>query len=282
MALTAARSVTKARSLGAPLPHVPELAALYEGEFRFTPRRGEVTMIAGMPGSQKSGFALFLAARMGLPTLYFCADMAQHTAITRLAATMTGDDKRTVADGIKGDGAGYYEDAVSDIDIRFCYDPNPDMGTITGELDAWVEGWDEYPALIVVDNLLDVIPPAGDSEHAAYKAILLEIKSMARLTGAAVLILHHMSESAGDPAKPAPRDKILGKVAQTPENVLSIAVDGDEFRVSVVKQREGPTDAKASRWVSFKVEFARNRFVPWVPLDEHVAGVVADYWRGVR
>lgn len=279
MALTAARSVTKARKLGEPLPHVPELDDLYR---TFTFRRGEVTMIAGMPGSQKSGFTLWLAAQMRVPTLYFCADMAQHSAVTRLAALMSGHDKTTVAAGIHNGGEGYYEDAVADLDMRFCYDPNPDMGTIEGEVNAWVEGWDEYPQLIVVDNLLDVIPPAGDSEHAAYKAILLELKSWSRLTGAAVFVLHHMSEAGGDPTRPAPRKAILGKVAQTPENVLSVACDGDEFRVAVVKQRDGQSDPSAETWTPFRVDYGRNMFSRVVPLADVVSEAVTEYWRNVR
>src|SRR5690606_39794939 len=86
--LTATRSLTKHVKGNSELPRVPELEPLYK--FGAVPRHGEVIMIVGRSGSQKSGFALFWTAKMGLPTLYCSADMSGFTASSRLASIQTG------------------------------------------------------------------------------------------------------------------------------------------------------------------------------------------------
>lgn len=263
--LSATRALARAKQTGVPLPEIGALHDLYEGFYRFRPRGGEVTMIAGQPGSQKSGFALYLAgqyATKGLSCLYVSADMAQHTATTRLVASITGHTTETVSKGLAAGGEDYYAELLADVPVRFMFNPNPDFGDIQEELDAWVELWDEYPRVIVLDNLLDIVPSAGDNEFTGYKSVLLDAKTLARETGAAIFILHHMSETGTDPTKPAPRKSLMGKVSQTPENVLSVAMNDDltEFRIAVVKQRSGPSDATAQTTVTLGVHPERNQF----------------------
>lgn len=259
MALTAARSLTHGRTAGAPLPYVPELDTLFNGHFKFRFRQSELTMIAGQPGSQKSGFTLWYASRLNIPTLYFSADSSSYTASTRLAAAYTGHTTEQVGKGLREGADGYYEAVLDESPIRFCYDPNPTYATIEQEVTAWVELFDSFPQLIVVDNLMDVVG-AGESEFQANKDVLLELKTIARSTGACVIVLHHMSESGTDPSKPAPRKAVMGKVNQTPENILSVALDGDVFMVSVVKHRSGPGDATGQRFERLLCRPERNRF----------------------
>lgn len=280
--LNAARAVAKSRETGTPLPEVPALADMHDGWFRFRPRGGQVTMIAGQPGSQKSGLALWWAAMMNVPTLYFSADLAAHTAITRVASAITGDTSETVARGLNQGGEAYYAEQLSGLNIHFVFDPNPTSMVIKQELDAWVEMWDTWPRLIVVDNLMDVVPEVGDNEYSGYKQVLLEAKTVARLTGAAVFILHHMQEGSYDPHWPAPRKALQGKVSQTPENILSVAVaeDPELFRWTLVKQRSGPSDPAATKDKvgQLRVDPSRNTFERWVPLDP-VRQHVEAYWR---
>lgn len=260
--LSATRSLQKAKEGSVPLPEIGALIDLYTGHFRFRPRCGEVTMIAGQPGSQKSGFILWLASQLGLPTWYLSADMAQHTATERLAAAATGHTTEEVAEGLQQGEEAFYSDAIPEA-FRFCFNPNPDADDIAGEMEAWVEAWDSYPRIIVLDNLLDIVPSSGENEYAGYKSILLDAKTLARETGAAVFILHHMSEAGTDPNYPAPRKALQGKVSQTPENILSVALCGDEFRVSVVKHRNGPGDASGKNYVSLRAKPECNQFERW-------------------
>jgi hypothetical protein len=237
-------------------------------------------MIASQSGSQKSGFALYIAAMLNLPTWYLSADMAQHTASTRLVAALSGDATETVSAGLTAGAEDYYADYLDGNRVRFCFNPNPDSHDIAEEMDAWVEAWDSYPRLIVLDNLLDIIPSSGADEYSGYKSVLLDAKTLARTTGACVLILHHMSESTSDPFLPAAKKSLMGKVSQSPENVLSIAIgeDPSEFRVSVVKQRSGPSDASGRKYERLRVFPERNCFERWSEPDP-MKVAAAKFWK---
>lgn len=269
--LTASRAVAKARQTGTPLPLLPELETLHHGYYKFVFRGSEQTMIVGQPGSQKSGWALWLLsqwAKSGITGLYVSADMAQHTATTRLAAAITGHTTETVSKGLRAGAEDYYADALAELPIRFMFNPNPTFGDILDEVDAWVEVWDEYPQVIILDNLLDIYATSGDNEFTGYKSILLDAKTLARETGACVLILHHASEGASDPTKPPPRKAVMGKVSQTPENVISVAIGDDptDFKLAVVKQRSGPSDATAQHIEHLRVHPERNRFERFIDI----------------
>src|SRR5690606_18629862 len=122
--LTASRALTAKGHIGEPLPALPVLADLHGPAWEYRPRGGHVAMVGGQPGSQKSGFALHLAGeygKLGVPTLYFSADMDQHTAVTRLAASLTGDKTRDVAEGIESGNGAYYSDALTGANVRFVF-----------------------------------------------------------------------------------------------------------------------------------------------------------------
>lgn len=261
--LSARRALRRSKDTGKPLPRIEVFRDLYEGPFEFWPRGGEITVVAGHSGAFKSGLVLYWIAHFGVSALYVSADMAQHTAITRLVAALSGDTTKNVRKGLDRGAEDFYAEYVDDLPVRFTFNPNPDFADIQAEVDAWVETWDEYPQVIVLDNLMDIVPSAGDSEWSGYKAVLLDAKTLARETGAAVFVMHHASEDGTDSRYPAPKKKLLGKVSQTPENILSIAKEGNEFRVSVVKHRSGPDDPTGETYVTFRVFPESNTFAPW-------------------
>lgn len=205
-------------------------------------------MIAGIPGTGKSAFVMWWVAQMNLRTLYFSADMAPHTATARLVAIQTGDpvskikqeriDETPLAD--------FYADSVSTSNIQFCFDANPRLEDIGIELDAYVEVWDCYPEVIVIDNLLNV---EGSFDMQGQSGILSELHRCARVTGAAIIVLHHASEAGlKSPFEPTAREKVQNKVTQYPEITMTVAYNNqtDEFGIAVVKNRDGQSDASAS------------------------------------
>ena len=258
------RAIRRSRRLGAPLPEVEAFRDLYHGAFEFQFRAGQVTVVGGQSGAQKSGFVLHLVAKMGLPTLYISPDMNDAEAVPRLIATVSGETTRAVSNGLERGADDYYARFVDDSNIRFAFDSDPTFDDIWSEVDAWVETYDQYPRVVVLDNLLDIVPSAGADEFSGYKSVLLDAKKLARTTGAHVFVLHHMSEASTDPTLPAPKKALLGKVSQTPNNILSVAKDGDQFRVSVVKQRMGKDDPTGETYVVFRVHPERNGFSPWL------------------
>ena len=274
--LSATRAVAKATETGSPLPELDQLADLY-ATFDFHPGFGELTVIAGEPGTQKSGFALYWVANMGLPTLYFNADSAMHTMVSRSVACLTGERYRDILGALETEGGqAYCEDVLSETRINYVPDPDPTLVTIQENIFAWVEMFDEYPKVIVVDNLMDVIS-GNENEYAGYKEILLSLKQMARTSGAAFFILHHMSEANNASEHPPPRKALMGKAAQTPENIMSVDLEGDQFRVSVVKARSGESDKTGRKFVTLLADPARNQFRRQQSLDQQAAQLAR--WR---
>lgn len=261
---TALRGLAGAGRTGDPMPEIAELASL-SSSLGLRLRKGTLVMVAGMPGSQKSGLAEFLVAKWRLPTLYFSADQDQHDTMTRLAAIVTGHPSSAIAAALQVGQDEYYREALADLPITFVYDSAPELLDLHEELTAYVELFDAYPEVIVVDNLIN-IQVEHDSEWAALRLILTELQAMARQTGAIVIVLHHMAEGNLDPTMPAPRKMLHGKVSQRPEIIVSIAFDGvrEQLRVAVVKQRGGKADPTGKTWVPLQVYPETTRFGPVV------------------
>ena len=265
MVASAARAARNAARVGDPLPRVDALADLYAEGVEFY--RGAVTMLAGQPGAQKSMFSLWLCTQLDVPTLYFSADSDAATMTARMASAITQTDSRTIRDEYKHDvRREWYADQLAGSKVDFCFDSAPGVGDIGDELDAYVTLYGRYPEVIVIDNLMDVYTD-GEAEHVGMKSVLKDAKELARESGAAVFVLHHMTEAVGDPSTPSPRSALQGKVAQTPGLVLSLAVEGSIFKAAVVKNRFGKHSPAALDYVSLRTDPARATYTKaaWTP-----------------
>jgi hypothetical protein len=261
----AGRAARNAAKVGDPLPHIDVLEPLYSEGVEFY--RGSLTMIAGLPGAQKSMFAMWYAQQLNIPTLYFSADSDAATMTSRMASAVSDTDSGTIRNEYMNDTRReYYADLLAASNICFCFDSAPGVGDIGDELDAYITLFGRLPELIVIDNLMDVYSGA-EAEHVGNKSTLKDLKELARVSGAAVFVLHHMSEANTDPAYPAPRSALQGKVSQTPALVLSLAVEGDAFRISVVKNRNGKATPNAMDYYTLLTDPAHATFKPkpWRP-----------------
>ncbi|MEU9126562.1 AAA family ATPase [Kitasatospora sp. NPDC048540] len=262
--LNPARSLALHAESGRELPRVEAFEALYAMGCR--PRHGEVVMIAGRSGTQKSGFALFWVATMNLPTLYFSADMSAFTASSRLASMATGDTTEMVEAGM-AEGDRYrqaYLEALAGSRLTFSFGSPITWRAVDEELEAYVELWDEYPQVIVFDNLMDF--EGAESDYTEQMSVMSNATELARATGATVIILHHASDKAWeaktDPWSPPSRDQVKGGLSEKPELSLSVALDPNslEYRVAVIKQRMGPCDPTAKRYASMRCHPEVTRF----------------------
>lgn len=215
-------------------------------------RQGELTVIAGQPAAGKSAFALASAARIGRPTLYICADTAAWTVTLRAIAMQTGlhqhqVEARLLADPHSCDGA------LDDLKfIRWCFEPNPTLDDIDNEVRAYEELYGANPDLIVVDNAIDVAD--GPDEWGAIRRTMRELKFLAGDSGAAVVVLHHVTEAIPLPDNQAPaRSSILGKDSRLPALVLTVVNQDDYLGVAVVKSRYSKCDPSGRdvTWHSF-------------------------------
>jgi KaiC/GvpD/RAD55 family RecA-like ATPase len=205
-------------------------------------------MVAGPPGGGKTALAVVLACRAGVPTLYVCADTDQLTMLGRVLSCVTGEPFDVVEGRLRMPGAvDYYGQALADAaHIRFAFAPSPSLEDIADEVLAFAELFGQAPHLIVIDSLYDVCSGDGD-EWSQMRAAMKQMRHLARKSGAAVLVLHHTSESHEHPHDPPARRWIQGKVSAAPELVLTVGCDPSrfEYKVAVVKNRSGVSDPGA-------------------------------------
>lgn len=252
---TLSRVVTKTAPSDRTLPTVfPQL-----DQAGVRPRRGNVTMIYATPASLKSMFMLYWVARMGLPTLVFSADTDEYETTKRAAAMVTGKAQHEVERDWSAGNQGEYLDALQQLNIRWVFESDPTYLDLELETAAFAEAYGRFPAVIVVDNLMNVVPEQ-ENEWAGMRDTTKALKRLVRITDAAVMVLHHASETEKDNTTPPSRNRIQGKVSQLPEVILSIARDGNELRVCAVKNRYGPGDASGEKYVTVWVSPQNCRF----------------------
>lgn len=223
------------------------------------PRRATVTMIAATPASLKSMLTLYWVARMGLPVLFFSADTDQYESMKRAAAMVTGASQSQVERDIVAGQRQPYLDRLADLNIRWVFETDPTYEDLALETAAYVEVYGEFPKIIVIDNLMNVV---GDNENefGSMRDTTKALKRLNRITGASVFVLHHMSEQEKDNGVPPARRRLQGKVSQLPELILSLALVGDELRICAVKNRFGKGDASGESFVSLWVSPDKCQF----------------------
>lgn len=215
-------------------------------------------MIAAPPNGGKSLFALWYAITAKVPTLYVSADTDQATTLIRSAAILSGHTCEMVERQLGSDESVEVEQVVAEADhLAFTFNPSPSLSDIEDEVMAVTESWGRLD-LIVVDNLMNVAEGTGN-EWADMRELMRQFHHVARVTEAAVWVLHHTSESEGKPWMPAARRAIQGKVAQLPEQILTVAArpKDEELAVACVKNRNGPHDPTGETHVVFPVDYSR-------------------------
>ena len=245
------------------LPRVPELTDLYAHGWR--PRQGELMMIAGRSGSGKSTFALFYTAKLGLPVLYFSSDMTAAQVNYKLAAASLMEDMEDVEREWRDDEDSHDRilDSLADLKFMFSYG-GITYKKIDDTLDAYVELFDSWPAVIVIDNLMDV--EGCESDYTEQQAAMQYIHEMKSNTGSTVIVLHHATdkgyEVSSDPYAPPARKEIKNGMSEKPEQVLTVGLNGNtnEFKVANVKQRLGRSDPTGRSYATLLAIPAQSRY----------------------
>lgn len=248
---TLVRSIGRSDIGGEPLPAVFKT---FDNN-KIIVRRAEVSMFAGIPGVGKSTLALALALKMKVPTLYISADTNAHTMAMRLASMISGKNQTDVEHMLEND-VGWTKATLSKgSHIVWSFDSSPTLQDIDEEVQAFEELWGCPPTAIFIDNLMDIATDGGE-EFASMRAIMKELKYLARATNAAIVILHHTSEAVdGKPCQP--RSALQGKVAQLPALICTLGVVGTSMAVAPVKNRYGRADANGQylAWLAFNPEY---------------------------
>lgn len=218
-------------------------------------REGTATYIAGTPGSMKTGLTLYWVARLNLPTLYFSADSEEFEMFERAAAMVTGDPVGKVRANPSA-----YAEALDSLNLRLVFEDSPTYKDVELEVAAYAEIYGQFPRVIVIDNLLNLVGE-NESEWGAHRDHARVIHRLTRITKAALLVLAHMGEDKMDPGEyPQPRTKLQGKVSHLPKLILSLAFNGERLRVAPVKNRFGPGDASGRTYVELYCDPATNQW----------------------
>jgi RecA-family ATPase len=146
--------------------------------------------------------------------------------------------------------------------IVWSFESSPTLQDILEEVEAFEELWGTPPEAIFVDNLMDIATDGGE-EFASMRAIMKELKYLARATNAGIIILHHTSEGVlGNPCQP--RSALQGKVAQLPALICTLGIVGTSMAIAPVKNRYGRADANANLtcWLSFNPEYMYVEDIP--------------------
>ena len=249
---TLARTVGRASMGGEPLPVL--FRDFERNQIIF--RRAEVALIAAAPGAGKSMLALSLALRTNVPTLYISADTNAHTMAMRLASMISGRSQGEVEGKLVSDSGWTRQVLAKGSHIHWSFESSPTLEDINEEVEAFEELWGCSPTMIIVDNLMDIASDGGE-EFSTMRAIMKELKYLARATNACVVVLHHTSEAVpGTPCQP--RSAIQGKVSQLPALILTLGQQGGSLAVAVVKNRYGRADANGNgvqAWLAWSPEF---------------------------
>ena len=246
---------------GREFPRVDEFHDLYE--LGWQPRYGEMSMIAARSGAGKSTFGLFYALKSGLKTMYFSGDMSAFQASVKLACAVRHEDIETVVSRLdSSERQGILEQIPTNITLVF---GEITFAGINRHLDAYVELYNEYPELIVIDNLMDIDGCQGD--YTAQTDAMQWLHVLNRDIGSAVWVMAHASDKGergrNSPHEPPPRAEIKNGLSEKPETVLSVALNPhtNELNVAIVKQRLGASDPSGRQYVSITAIPEESRYV---------------------
>lgn len=251
-----------------PLPRVDALAALYAGGTQVN--EGEVVMIGGRSGTQKSGFAIWYCDAIDVPVLYVAGDMEPATAAKRLASCRTGLTADEIEQIMSTDGPerDALEENLQQSKITWAFGQPIKVENIAAHVDAGVEIYDQHFKVIVLDNLMDC--EGAEADYKAQMAYMQIASQIARDTGATVIVLHHASdkswEASTDPWNPPSRKDIKNGLAEKPGLTLTVALDpySMKYRIATVKNRTGPCDPSGRTFITLICEPELTRFHhPW-------------------
>lgn len=205
-------------------------------------RKGQLSMVAAPPGGCKTAFITDYMLSQPGSVLYLSADGDTGTMGVRTLAAVTGEPtevaERLIFDA---DRKAYEVLAERTSHMDYCFESHLSPEVILNEVDTYGLTNGCWPDIIVVDNLIDVSSTGGGlDDWSGHAETALGLKNLATDTGAAVIVLHHVTGAHVDGIDPIPLHAILNKVDKPQRLILTISRPADdELFVSVVKNSNG-------------------------------------------
>lgn len=233
-------------------------------------RRGQLSLIAGGPGTGKSaviqniiqrGNGLVEGARRVNTCLYFSADSDANTMFKRAVAIETGWEQSEV-ERLLEEGRMHELDPIVDMaagHMEWNFRSSPDDSDMHSQVEGYATKYGAYPEVIVVDNLKNLFA-GGGGEFEALEGNCEFLHELAKETGAAVIALHHVTGENEDGLKPIPLSGLRGKVSKTPAVVWTLYRTPTHLNISPVKNRNGKAQASGAWTLPIMADLGRMQY----------------------
>lgn len=214
------------------------------------PMRGNLMVVMGSPGVGKSLFALNWCLGIQEPSLLLSLDTDMATQAVRACSILAGVPQERIMK--QADVWAQYLDRKN----LLCrmYDLNMDTKDLNDLVLAEMEYWGAVPALVVVDNVSNVVTEMG---YEAYRSAFLGLQKVARIRGTAVVALHHVKRDSSSGALSLHSGQYSGE--QEAEIVLGLWRTGPSLRVGVLKNRNGPSDPTGQQSIPLNLSHSTLR-----------------------
>jgi hypothetical protein len=196
--------------------------------------------------------------------IYFSADSDPFTMYTRAIAIDRAQSTVDIENQVRANPE-YMDTLASNASDNVWFDFTSELSAerIMGQIMAYAEITGEYPEFIVIDNLknLDVTEGAGE-EFQVLEENCIFLSELAGITGAAVIVTHHVGGAYEDNSSVIPLSGVRGKVSKTPTLIATLRRDREagELWVSIVKNRAGAADSSGGFYGLVKADMERGQF----------------------
>lgn len=248
-------------------------------------RRSSLHLWAGPSASFKTMAVTNAIMNMRVPTLMFSTDSDESTIASRMLAMRTGTPTESTEDWLKPESPhlARASEILAEYDfIRFDFTPNPTLDDIWYGVYAYATMEGAYPQQIAVDIASDIFLEGYKDEWSMLKEMMRQSKVLARVTGAAVHLVHHVTDGwTPTQERPVPsRGDILGKLSALPVLMVNFAPGRDEGEIfaACVKNRFAKCDASGRDWFRMRVNPATGIVGDWIPGVSSAASL--NWWRG--
>ncbi|MFB9661564.1 DnaB-like helicase C-terminal domain-containing protein [Glycomyces mayteni] len=215
-------------------------------------RRGQVHMWTAAPGTGKTATTLnYISApdvRANVSTMYFSPDSDIMTIAPRMIGIMENWEVRNVFDIFEDEKRAKDQDKVLELSkslkhIQWCFDYPLTFDAVNLEMEAYEAVHGHSPDLVVLDNVRDVKPDDGSDGGGDWQlqnSVVDFFKELAYKTGAAVVLLHHLTGDMEDGDKIPTLKSVSGKVGKNVRQVIGFfAPDPHSLGASVLKNSSG-------------------------------------------
>lgn len=266
-----------------PLP--PPFASWTERGIRI--RRNSLHLWAGPSASFKTMVLLNSIMNMRVPTFMFSTDSDEQTIASRMlgiTSNVTIEQAETWLTPASPQLANASKVLANYDFLRFDFTPNPTLDDVWNGLYAYATTENMWPDQVVIDIASDVYLDGHKDEWSMLKALMREGKVIARLTGAAVHVVHHVTDgwTQSFERRVPSRGDVLGKLSAIPVLMVNFAPgmdDPNEIYAACVKNRFAKCDASGREFFRMRVNPQTGKVSDWVPGTGRPRQGGEDWWQ---